>query len=91
MNPSFAARRIERKLAVWVRSVTGSPGKRAREPVGCRCARLGVPASPCLRQEQVAELSLSAVRTDVTLTIWFAPIERDHADRRSIEIDYEKP
>jgi hypothetical protein len=26
MNPSFAARRIERTLAVWVKSATGSPG-----------------------------------------------------------------
>jgi hypothetical protein len=26
MNPSFAATRIERSLAVWVRSTTGSPG-----------------------------------------------------------------
>jgi hypothetical protein len=26
VNPSFAARRIERALAVWVKSTTGSPG-----------------------------------------------------------------
>ena len=26
VNPSFAARRIERSLAVWVKSTTGSPG-----------------------------------------------------------------
>jgi hypothetical protein len=26
MNPSFAATRIERSLAVWVHSTTGSPG-----------------------------------------------------------------
>ena len=26
VNPSFAARRIERSLAVWVQSTTGSPG-----------------------------------------------------------------
>jgi hypothetical protein len=27
MNPSFAARRIEPALAVWVVSTTGSPGR----------------------------------------------------------------
>jgi hypothetical protein len=26
VNPSCAARRIERELAVWVKSTTGSPG-----------------------------------------------------------------
>ena len=49
VNPSFAARRIERSLAVWVESTTGSPGSDAVEPVECRRARLGgVPESPRL-------------------------------------------
>ena len=50
------ARRIERGLAVWGLSTTGSP---AGETAECRRARLdGVPESPRLRQEEVAELGL---------------------------------
>lgn len=61
------------------------------EPVEGGCARLGgVSASPHLRQEHVAELVLTAFWTDVTLTLRVAPIERDHADRCSVELDHEE-
>jgi hypothetical protein len=34
--------------------------------------------------------ALPGIRTDMTRTLCVAPIERDHADHRSVEIDHEK-
>lgn len=49
-------------------------GKRAGEPVECRCARIGgAPASPRFRQEDVAGLGIQGIRTDVTRTLCVAP------------------
>jgi len=62
-------------------------GKRAGEPAECRCARLGgVPESPRLWQEQVAELGLPG---SSRRTVPRCSVERDRADHRSVEIDYE--
>jgi hypothetical protein len=57
------------------------------------CSRAGlgsVPLSPRRWQEHVTKLGLPAVRTDATLTLRVAPIERHHADHRAIEIDHEE-
>jgi hypothetical protein len=37
------------------------------------------------------ELGFPGIRADVTWTLCGAPIERDHADHRSVEIDHERP
>src|SRR5215469_13105939 len=63
-------------------------GKRAYEPAECRRARLGgVPESPRLRQEQVAELDLPV---SSRRTVPRCSPKNDLADHGSVEIDYEK-
>lgn len=91
VNPSFAATRIERSLAVWVLSTTGSLGcAPANQSSAAAHASAGVPASPCLRQEHVAEIDLPGIRTHATRMVCVRPVERDRADHRSVEIDHEK-
>lgn len=66
-------------------------GQRGGEPAERRRARLGgIPPSPRLWQEHIAELGLPGIRTDVPRTLRVAPIEGDCADHRSVEIDHEK-
>jgi hypothetical protein len=87
VNPSFAARRIERALAVWVKSHRLAR-KLAGKPAECRRARLGgVPESPRLRQEQVAEHGLPGSGRDAEPV---GPLENDLADHGPVEIDCEK-
>src|ERR1700678_2231081 len=63
-------------------------GKRAGEPAEYRRTRLGgVPEDPRLRQEQVAQRSLTgSSRKDVAR----CSVERDRGDHRSVEIDHER-
>src|ERR1700730_16859583 len=62
-------------------------GKMAGDPAECRCARLGgVPESPRLRQEQVAELGLPR---SSRRTVPRCSPENDLADHGSVEIDCE--
>lgn len=46
VNPSFAARRIEPTLAVWVASTTGSPGRTPSSQSSAAAHLGGVPESP---------------------------------------------
>ena len=66
VNPSFAARRIEPTLAVWVESTTGSPGSApANQPSAAAHASAAYPNPHASRQEQVAEIGLPrSSRTD---------------------------
>jgi hypothetical protein len=42
-----------------------------------------------MRQEHVAEFEFPGIRTYVAQALCFAPVERDDADRGSIEINHE--
>ena len=83
VKPNFAARRIERALAVWVLSTTGSPGSASSsQPSAAAHASAAYPNPPRPRQEQVTEAS--ALRAEVCCSL-----ELDLADHGSVEINYE--
>ena len=50
----------------------------------------GVTASPRARQEQVAQLRLPTLGHDVPGTLGVAPVDGDHADHPSVEVDDEQ-
>jgi hypothetical protein len=67
-------------LAVWVHSTTGSPGD----------ASANQPSAAAHASGHVAELGLPGLGTDVPSTLGVPPIERDHPDHLSVEVDHEK-
>lgn len=89
VNPSFAARRMEPTLAVWVVSATGSPGRTpSNQSSAAAHASAAYPKSPRLRKEQVAEVGLPR---GSRATVFRCPPEQDLADHRSVEINDEAP
>lgn len=90
VNPNFSARRIARSLAEGGEHHRYA-GEGAVEPIEDRRARLGgVPVSPRLRQEQIAELGQAGFGTGAARALPVAPVEGDHADHRSVAFDHEE-